>query len=463
MKAKPISLSVSKHIDVNFRNYALYVLENRGIPAFDDALTNVQRFILMNAPHHFNKTISLVGACISGGYHHGDMALTGAINKLARPYGNSISLLEGDGFFGTPVDNTASAARYTSIKINSKISEIIKKSHFLNKKNESDSWDPLWVDLPIGLTTMIVGIAVGYKTTILPRKLEDIQKYLDGKVKEVKPHFQGFTGKITRYQGLDKSWLITGSVEINEQAKTIKVTDLPPLMKYTNFLKKINQFTEDLPNCTITNNSSEKVEIIFKHKGAIPEWEDLKIKVDKATKLLITETLVFVKGGVVINYNRVEDYIDDYKYRIASLNVERLQYYLKVDTEELEFQKCKNAYLKYMISSKSMRQQTEIDEFIDTLTSNDTIRRRLNSILLKTMSEDEYNKTIKTITELEKSIIQQKEELRNAESAFQNMVDGSIVRSTQNQKNLFNSLLSSDEPTEIDGIEYYAIDDAQDE
>jgi len=463
MKAKPISLSVSKHIDVNFRNYALYVLENRGIPAFDDALTNVQRFILMNAPHHFNKTISLVGACISGGYHHGDMALTGAINKLARPYGNSISLLEGDGFFGTPVDNTASAARYTSIKINSKISEIIKKSHFLNKKNENDSWDPLWVDLPIGLTTMIVGIAVGYKTTILPRKLEDIQKYLDGKVKEVKPHFQGFTGKITRYQGLDKSWLISGSVEINEQAKTIKVTDLPPLMKYTNFLKKINQFTEDLPNCTITNNSSKKVEIVFKHKGTIPEWEDLKIKVDKATKLLITETLVFVKDGVVINYNRVEDYIDDYKYRIASLNVERLRYYLKVDTEELEFQKCKNAYLKYMISSKSMRQQTEIDEFIDTLTSNDTIRRRLNSILLKTMSEDEYNKTIKNITELEKSIIQQKEELKNAELAFQNMVDGSIVRSTQNQKNLFNSLLSSDEPTEIDGIEYYAIDDAQDE
>jgi hypothetical protein len=43
------------------------------------------------------------------------------------------------------------------------------------------------------------------------------------------------------------------------------------------------------------------------------------------------------------------------------------------------------------------------------------------------------------------------------------MVDGSIVRSTQNQKNLFNSLLTSDEPTEIDGIEYYAIDDAQDE
>ena len=77
------------------------------------------------------------------------------------------------------------------------------------------------------------------------------------------------------------------------------------------------------------------------------------------------------------------------------------------------------------------------------------------------MSEEEYNKTFKTITELEKSIAKQREELKNAEEVFQNMVDGSIARSTQNQKNLFNSLLNPDEPTEIDGIEYYAIEDVQ--
>lgn len=72
MKTKNFTLPISRQIDVNFRNYALYVLESRGIPNFYDALTNVQRIILQNAPTSFNKTISLVGSCISGGYHHGD-------------------------------------------------------------------------------------------------------------------------------------------------------------------------------------------------------------------------------------------------------------------------------------------------------------------------------------------------------------------------------------------------------
>ena len=63
---------ISKQIDINFRNYALYVLEHRGIPSFYDSLTNVQRVSLMNAPKTFSKTISLVGAAITDGYHHGD-------------------------------------------------------------------------------------------------------------------------------------------------------------------------------------------------------------------------------------------------------------------------------------------------------------------------------------------------------------------------------------------------------
>lgn len=205
MAKKIYNLPISKQINTNFRGYALYVLENRGIPSFYDGLTNVQRFILVNSPSNFNKTISVVGACIADGYHHGDKSLTGAVNKLARPFGCSEQLLLGDGFFGTPVQQEPSAARYTSVKVSPSIAEMMRKNTFLNTRNDETGWNPLWVDLPIGLTTTIIGIAVGYKTTVLPRSLADMQKYLDGKIKEVKPVFKGFSGKITRYKGLDKS------------------------------------------------------------------------------------------------------------------------------------------------------------------------------------------------------------------------------------------------------------------
>ena len=53
------AFGISKQIDINFRNYALYVLEHRGIPSFFDALTNVQRVSLMNAPKTYSKTIKV--------------------------------------------------------------------------------------------------------------------------------------------------------------------------------------------------------------------------------------------------------------------------------------------------------------------------------------------------------------------------------------------------------------------
>jgi hypothetical protein len=71
-KEKIVKLLISRLIDTKFREYALYVLSNRGIPSFYDALTPVQRYILMNSPSSFNKTLSVVGKSIEDGYHHGD-------------------------------------------------------------------------------------------------------------------------------------------------------------------------------------------------------------------------------------------------------------------------------------------------------------------------------------------------------------------------------------------------------
>lgn len=458
MKTKSYPLNISRQIDVNFRNYALYVLENRGIPSFYDGLTNVQRFIIINAPSNYNKTISLVGSCISDGYHHGDKSLTGAINKLARPFGNSEQLLQGDGFFGTPVDNTAAAARYTSIRVNPQIADMVRKSNFLNKKNEEESWDPLWVDLPIGITNTIIGIAVGYKTTVLPRKLEDVQNFLDGKVTEIHPHFKGFTGKISRFRDMDKTWLIEGTVKVNESARSIQVLDLPPMMKYGSFLRKLDSAMGAYTGAAITNNSSTNVDVTITFKGTAPEWESLKAQIDRSTKILVTETPVFVKDGLVLEYDRIEDYIEDYRYRIADLRVRRLTHFRDISNEELIFQKCKEKYLTFMIQGKKnkMWADAEIDAFLNTTTENvpgaDTIRRRLNAILLRSLSEDELKRTQQKIKELTIELAKQEKELAKATKAFMLAEDTSMKRATQNRTNTPVDLFSEEE---IDGIEVF--------
>jgi DNA gyrase/topoisomerase IV subunit A len=456
LKHKSYPLNISRQIDTNFRNYALYVLENRGIPSFYDGLTNVQRFIMINAPTNYNKTISLVGSCISDGYHHGDKSLTGAINKLARPFGNSDQLLLGDGFFGTPINHEASAARYTSIKINPKIAEIIRKNNFLNEKNEEGSWNPLWVDLPIGLTNTIVGIAVGYKTTVLPRSLDDIQKFLNGKIKEVHPKFRGFTGKITRYKGMDKTWLIEGVVKVNDSERTIHITEIPPLMKYGSFLRKLDSVMSNYANVSLTNNSSTNIDLLLRFRGSLEEWQSFVMQVDRSNKILVTETPVFIKDGLVIEYDRIEDYVNDYRYRLADLQVRKLDYFKRVNDEELLFQMFKEKYLLFMLETKGKRMRTdeEISAFLKDLTKGyEQVQRRLDAILLRSLSEEELDRTRKKIAELKVEVARQEIELTEARRVFESMEDTALKRATQNRSNSITDLFSDEE--EIDGIEVF--------
>jgi len=89
-KEKIIKLPISKFVDTKYRDYAVYVLEQRGIPSFYDALTPVQRYILKNSPTSFNKSLTVVGKCIQDGYHHGDCLSFSS--KILLADGSSISI-----------------------------------------------------------------------------------------------------------------------------------------------------------------------------------------------------------------------------------------------------------------------------------------------------------------------------------------------------------------------------------
>jgi len=67
-----IKQPITNFIDTKYRDYAVYVLEARGIPNWQDGITPVSRYVLTNAPSTFQKTLTLVGSVISSGYHHGD-------------------------------------------------------------------------------------------------------------------------------------------------------------------------------------------------------------------------------------------------------------------------------------------------------------------------------------------------------------------------------------------------------
>lgn len=409
------SISITDQINTQYRDYALYVLQSRGIPNFYDSLTPVQRIILENSPATFHKTIGLVGEVIRTGlYHHGDSSLAGAISKLARPFGCSFSILEGDGFFGSPVNPNPSAPRYTSVRINRGVKEIIAQHADLNEQNEEGGHDWLHLEIPVGLLTHIIGIAVGYRTNILPRKLEDIVEFLQGKNKVLKPHFKDFSGKIYKYEDHENVWLLESGFEVNTQKKSVRIFDLPPVMRFDSFMEKIVKKMEHLGvDYKLNNNSQSKCDVtLWFYKSTAAEFTSLSQTLKKLTQILVKEDVVFIKDGEVRQFDSVKSYLEEFKFHLEQVKLKRLNRDVQNLVTELEFLEAKLKFLIYMSDSK--RKNEEILEFLTQF--NKSIFGRLASIQLIKLSTNHIVETQEEIKFIKEKIKETQKDIKVQES-----------------------------------------------
>lgn len=448
------ALDIKTQINKYYRQYAIYVIESRGIPNFYDSLTPVQRLILINAPEKFNKTLGLVGAVMQTGlYHHGDMGLSKSIQKLARPFACSERLLIGDGYFGSPINPKAASPRYTSVKISPYIKDKLFEYYDINQKNAEGGYDWLNFDLPLGLATHTVGIAVGYSSNILPRKLSEIKEYLEGKPKQLKPYFMGFNGNIKRHKDNKNGWIIEGVFSYDDSTMTINIGELPPLKKYSSFIEsmyaKLGEYGEQ---CKVDNNSSSTVDITIKWKDK-NTWALVRDGIEKLTKLAVIECLIFIKDGCVMEYESISDYLDEFKVHMARVIYNKMIYDLGVSNDELDFLRAKREFLIFMMEKK--RKNDEIKTFISKY--NKKIQVRLDSIKLTALSPETVRITEDEIKAMEKSIKDQtktsKEQLEVCKILEKSFVSKGKVNMNKSTP------LFDDAPVKLDGIDIYAADE----
>ena len=447
------TLGISDQINQQYRTYALYVLQSRGIPNFYDALTPVQRLILENSPTKYNKTIGLVGEVIKTGlYHHGDSSLAGAISKLARPFGCSFGVLEGDGFFGSPVNPSPSAPRYTSVRVNSKIKEFLFKNYDLNDKNEEGGHDWLHVEVPVGLLTHVIGIAVGYRSNILPRKLEDITEYLDGASKLLKPYFKDFSGKITKYKNEENTWLFESGFDVDERKKLIHIYDLPPVMRYDSFISKLDSKLENSGvEYRIENRSQSKCDLIVSLRGLDNQrFSEIVESISRLCKIIVKEDVIFIKDGGVLEFSSVKEYLDHFKGHLEYVRLKRLVRDLSNHSRELEFLEAKLKFLNFMILKK--RTNDEIIKFLAQFAT--WISQRLQKIEIIRLSTDHIKQTEIDIKELKAKIQETKKKVKDQEKIHKEVLKKiqalGKIKSFKPASNLF-------ETNQIDGIEVYQI------
>lgn len=222
-------------VDVNFLQYASYVIKDRAIPDLADGLKPVQRRILWSLHEKddgkFIKVANITGYCMQ--FHpHGDASISDALVTLT----NKQYLIEGQGNFGNiHTGDAAAASRY----IECRLTELARKEMFNDALTEFvpsyDGRNKEPVTLPCKLPMLLMlgadGIAVGLATRILPHNFGELLEaqiaILQKKPFRVLPDFQqGGLMDVGEYDKGNGKVKVRAVIEKRDE-KTLVIREIP--------------------------------------------------------------------------------------------------------------------------------------------------------------------------------------------------------------------------------------------
>jgi len=327
-----------------YKEYALYTIENRAIPSVIDGLKPVQRKILYISSKLWKgtsgekpkKIFQLAGSTAADAkYHHGDSSLQSAITGMAQDFKNNLPLFDREGQFGSLRSPEAGAARYIGVKLNENYNKIFKDKNLLTYLvDDGDTIEPKYFlpIIPMVLLNGTSGIAVGFATDILNRNPKDVINacldVLEGKdIDRLVPEINGFSGTFeldTSDNTNKRRWIARGKIEVINST-TVQITELPPSMTYEKYEKYLDGLIEKKIIVSYEDKSSNNINYIIK----LPR-ESLAKMIDKKTlsSVFKIEELCSENINTLDEYGELKSFeteVDVIKYFVNF----RLSYYLK--------------------------------------------------------------------------------------------------------------------------------------
>lgn len=181
-------IDLQEYMDQSYRNYAMYVINDRAIPHVGDGLKPVQRRIIyamgqlgLDFTSKYKKSARTIGDVL-GKYHpHGDSACYEAMVLMAQPFSFRYPLVDGQGNWGSQDEPKSFAAmRYTEAKLSRFAPLLLDDMNFspVDMKGNFDGTlqEPMVLPakLPFALLNGVNGIAVGIACDILPHNMKEI-------------------------------------------------------------------------------------------------------------------------------------------------------------------------------------------------------------------------------------------------------------------------------------------------
>ena len=472
MEQKMINLNdnSSTYLLDTSREYAIYICQSRSIPLVSDGLKPVQRmalWLLRNKAEKI-KTVALGGAlALEKLYVHGDASANKAIGFLAAPFKNNVSLIEPHGFFGCRLyPNDIGAPRYTEVQRAKSATELLYmdldivplEENYDGSSKQPKHFLPL---VPLVLLNGISGIAYGWSTEILPRKLKDLidatkSVLLNKPINTLEPCYEKYDLTVSNIG--DNKWEFCG--KLNIKGNTVQITELPPGLSIEAFRKRLILMENNEQIRNFVDKSSDKIDIIINMPrikndlSAVLEETKIKQKNPIATEKdaidffklreRVTERIVVVDwdGKRIKQYNSPEKVIEDFVQWRLGWYTKRYEYRRIRDAYEIQYWQVlkilfDNGFTQKLgiFSNKKELQQEVINMINGTITLDSEQLEKIVNLPTYKWTKDFYNDIVEKITEL-KILLDDYDDILSSKERIRDI----YLKELNNLKNLVNDL-----------------------
>jgi DNA topoisomerase-2 len=246
--------------------------------------------------------------------------------------------------------------------------------------------------------------------------IENIKLMMNDKpLKELKPYFHGFKGKISQE---DKTFSITGNYEVSNGDLII---DELPVGSWTSVYKEfLNDLEEKKEIIKFTNENTDE-EVYFKITLDGKKVDDLsdkelvqKFKLIK--KISITNMHLYDKDDRIKKYGSVNDILKEfYGIRLNAYTI-RKNYYLDKYKKELDALKWKMKFIEEVLDEKIVVYRKKRDDIIAQLVKKKYPILDNDSKYDYLLSLPIHSFTYEKIEELKEKILNKEEEIHNLDS-----------------------------------------------
>lgn len=370
----------SDYINQSSLEYSVSTLD-RAIPGIDGLKSSQRKAIFtLSKISGEIKTVSAAGKMISDLiYLHGDASAAGTLQQLASSVANNYPLIGKRGGFGTPADPTPASARYTYVQRNKSTELLVLRDMEIVPMQENydgTTYEPTHF-LPIIPLSLFGsdGMSVGYKSLILPHKIEDIIdnciRVIEGKEqKEMVPYYVSVGAAEHVEQYGEGKYQFFGKMEIVD-ASTVKVLGLPPRMKLEAFIQKLIGMQDKGEIRDYDDDSTDTVNITIKlPRGTSGKWDESDAIEYFGLSTKISQNIVVLgENGRVTPYETPQALIADFVNFRFKYYIRRYEKKLEQAAAEVRYKiLVKNCFDNDMVGKiKNLKNRTELVEFVTSL------------------------------------------------------------------------------------------------